>query len=383
MEFNKENFEFITYHDKRKSKKRKLVMCKKGTNEYKQISKINKILIKNKKVVFNNKNKIFTNLYKIVKNNINNYTVVLCDFKDFGHSLNINYCLEKCDIKELLNREENEFLQKYANFIKNCKGGISINTTLAQIILSEFDKNFKDSYEDIAFYERYADDIFVIFNSILNKQDVEERFNKIVNNIFYDKEIGYFNKTKLHFDKKFVCFNSNSLPNSFDFLGINLTFDKTVTFNITKNDIVKVQEQIKKLILTYKNNEKALRLALNIVAKGIVYKKIKNNKEKWIFKGLASKCRFLLRFDNCALSDTFYRDILIQIFKDMGIKIPNYIYDDAFDMVKNVKNRRFFVLDKKSGLTKNKLIEIMQILGYNFDENEKYFVIAKKLIDIF
>lgn len=379
-DFEIKNFEFWIYKDKKSQKKRKIVSCKKDTNEYKLLSKINNKILHSKNITFNNKNKIYTALYQLINNKISDYTVAVCDFKDFGHSLNINYCIEKCNVNEFLNAGENYFLRQYADYIKTCRGGINLNTTLAQLILNEFDNEIKSTYKDIIFYERYADDLFIIFNSLLNVQEVQQRLKNIVEKVFYDKDINFANKTELHFDKKFSCFNSQNLPQSFDFLGFNIKFDKKITFDFTENDKAKIKKQIGNIILKYQHSYQSLRIALGILAKGIVYK---NKKGKWVFKGFGSRFRFLARFKNFDYQKGFYKSLLKEEFLEKGLKLPSFLNDAGYDLVYNVEHKRFFILDQKGGISKERLLKIMKTLGKNYASDISYSVMVKDLLNIF
>lgn len=122
---------------------------------------------------------------------------------------------------------------------------------------------------------------------------------------------------------------------------------------------------------------------LNILAKGIIYKKIRNNREKWVFKGFVSKYRFLSQFRNFGLSKDYYIELLKQIL--IQYNLLNLFKNDLnkYDIVYNAEHKKYFVLDKRLGISKEKLLKIMTVLGKNYNYDVKYFDIAKDLIKIF
>lgn len=380
--FDFHNFNYYTHRNQETHKKRRVIELKNNSFEKRYINEINKKIIKIFNIKYTNKNDIYSKLYEFSFNKPQNYTVLRCDFKNYGNSLNINYILEKYNIKKYINGDYNNFLKDYANTIKNCQSGVNLHTTLIEIISKDFDRQLQTSYDDIVFYERYVDDLLIIFNKVLDFNEIKKRLDKIIIKVFYDKKYAFKNNVKIHYDKKFELFNSNNLPTSFDFLGFRINFDKKITFGITDKDKIKLETKMTRLITTYKNNESALKNIFNILSKGIVYKKIKNNNEKWIFKGFASKCRFLARFDNFTIPSQFYEDLKHKTFEKLNLPYPKFLDKSCYNLEYNIKSNRYFVLDKKAGLPKEKLLEIVKTFDINCRE-AKYFDLAKIILKLF
>lgn len=381
--FDKNNFCYFVHKDRFPKKKRKLIYVKNFTFEKRIISEIDKIIRKKTSLKFTNKNQIYESIYEFLGQGIDNYTVLKCDFKDFGNSVNINYVIDKFSICDYLDKNMQPYLQQYATIVSTCRGGIDLNSTLLEILAQEFDRVFKLYNDDILLYERFVDDLFVIFKGKLNVDEIKERLSCSINKVFFDEKIAHKNKTKMHFEEKFNCFTSNDLPKRIDFLGFSIIFDDKIKFDITERNKQKFRNQIKKFIINYKDNPQALKVAFDILSKGIVYKKVHNKKQKWIYKGFASKCRFLYRFDNFDISQIDYLGLIKNVYEELKIEVPKFLYYSKYDIRHNIIHNKFFVLEEKGGLPKDKLIKIMRTFGRNYDINTKYFDIAKDLLKIF
>ncbi len=377
----KENLKFRMIKVKKMAKKRKFVTVRPNSFEKTIIDEINKIILKEKKVCFNNKVQIASHLDKIVKK-LRNYTIVRFDFKNYFNSLNLNYILEKCQINRLLNDFQQNFLKDYANFLKYCMPGINLNTTMAEVIASEFDREIKNTYKDIAFYERFVDDVIMIVNRRVPEDEIKARLTSTVNKIFYDESIGYKNKTQIHFDTKFNCFTDKDTPKSVNVLDFKISFADTITIGIADKEKIRFKKQIEDIILRYQDNDRALKTILKILARGVIYKKIRKNKTKWECKGFVSKYRLYSRYDCFKEDENFCKTVFIQAFIGLGLPVPFYLNEKCYDIIYNIKNKKYFVLDKISGVPRGKLVKIMANIGKKYDENTKYFDIASDLLKI-
>lgn len=377
-----ENFSFKLIKNNKMAKKRKFVIVKPKSHAKLQIDEINKIILKDKNVDFNNKKNIIAGIDNFIQQNLKEYTVVRCDFKNYYNSLNINYIIEKCELNSLLNEKQQIFLKDYADFLKYCRPGINLNTTLSEVIAEEFDKELKSTYRDIVLYIRFVDDIFMIMDKKVDEGEIKFRLSSTIEKVFYDKNINYKNKTQIPFDRKFEFFNSEQLPKSINYLDMKIDFFDKITISVGYKEKDKFNEQLKKVILKYHNNDRAMKTILKILAKGVIYKEIKNHKVKWAYKGYVSKYRFYSKVTNFNKDEHFCQNVFKNAFIKLNLPVPSYLNEKCYDIIDNVKNKRYFVLDKTRGIPREKLLKIMENLGEKYDNNAKYFDIAKNLIKI-
>lgn len=381
-----DGIEFRIIRDYKIHKSRKICYCKANSYLKKEIDKINKSILIDKKVYFSNKKQIITDIEKLSKRVLKDYTVVKFDFKKFYNTVNINYVIQKCDINKSLSIKQQIFLRDYADFLKYCMPGINLNTTLIEVIAKEFDKELINNCQDIIFYERYVDDVILIIKRKISIEEIKNILDTAVDKVFFDENIIFKNKTQIHYEKKFAYFTNDDLPKSIDFLDITMTFADKITIDISEKEKLKFKNLIKNIILKYNQNQDALRILLKILAKGIVYKKVKNNKINWVFKGIASKYRFISQYDCFVEKEDFCKDIYKKIFIELDLPIPYFLKgeksSEGFNIKYNIQNKKYFVLDEKKGLPKEKLLNIMIKLGKNYNKSVKYLDMSKDLLKI-
>ena len=219
---------------------------------------IKQVLDKVYKIKYVNRNKTIHNLFGILSAipQMQEFTIVKFDFKDFFNSISSEYVFEYSIRDRLINRNDLDLVKKFCSEIKYAYAGLPTSNIIAEIIAKSFDERLKKKLpaNNVVFYERYIDDCLIILNTNVELTDIKEILDSTLKEVFF---IDYEDVTKCKAkfsSKKFQYISHRQLSNCskesndstvFNYLGYEFTFvlDKkskvVINYGITQDKINK------------------------------------------------------------------------------------------------------------------------------------------------
>lgn len=196
------------------------------------------------KIKFNHRNSNIYSLVDFLKNNTK-ITVFRLDIEKFFDNIPKNLLLKKLKNNFSISPEEYHIIKQFLKY--NKKGipqGIGLSSLLAEYYLLDLDSELKKLSPKLAFFNRYVDDIIIIFNGKLKSQEL----NFINQNIETTIKKYHLNLNK---DKSLLPASSN-----FEFLGyqFNLQYDKWNLTDISNLKKEKIKNKINFIFSQYSSN---------------------------------------------------------------------------------------------------------------------------------
>lgn len=319
------------------------------------------------------RNKIINALFNTlpVVNDLNDFIIIRADFKSFFESVPTKYVYEKYIKESALKRHEKRAFREYAEKIKYCYAGLCLSNGLTEIICKDFDKDLRaklDKY-GVVYFERYVDDILIILNSYISKEDAIDLIESSIREIFEESPV------KLHPDKFSYIARRNILPNQdFDFLGykFSLKFKRTtkkelidIEYGITDAKIKKYYNRFRAVFIDYKrnNNIELFRQRLKICStRVIITKQVGREEFKWITKGIVANYNEL-RFHLDSLdnnTEQFLKKAYFDIMEELEIDIPYFLVNSdkessLYNTYSSLERNRSTIFENGIGIKKNDL----------------------------
>lgn len=283
------------------------------------------------------------------------YFIVRLDIKSFFSSIPQHKLLQKIKRSSLLSFEEYELTKKILKLAgKNgIPQGLAVSNIFSEIYLENFDIEMKRIHPRINYYCRFVDDIFLLINGSMNKN--EESILKSNIEIIFKKNHLCINNEKESYIN-FSILSQNQTP--FEYLGYRFE----VQNKILKLDIV--QSKIRKLLdrIDLCFNDFANTKNINLLIERLKYITSRKRSEKYIF--FISKNLSLISH-----SKKFYFGYL-ETYKELNS--DNKIWTELDKYIK-----RKLLLFKRNGFIHNSLI-IRQLHSFSF----KRFARSKEIYKI-
>jgi hypothetical protein len=262
------------------SHKNKKVYLPAEVQDYLALKLADRYLRRIYKVVQSDRGKIIRQIRAILEDG-GDFTLIRADIKSFYETVDFNHCIEKIKRDMILSAQGVLLLSSLRdNYFKisTCNTGlprgIGVSATLAELCLRSLD-DILTAHQDVVFYARYVDDIFLISDK--NKIDS-------VKTLLEEKvEMMGFNLNK---SKQYDHDTSDNC--SFDYLGYHFEVktkiskdgkkERSLTINIAPEKVRKVKQRIYKSFLAYKktNNFKLLLNRLSYLSCNKTIKKTEN-----------------------------------------------------------------------------------------------------------
>lgn len=338
---------------------------------------IKKILDRSFKIQYPNRNKKIKSLFNILKSvlQMSDFTIVKFDFKDYFNSISVQYVLNKIIINKINDRLELDLLKDFADKTRYAYTGLKTSNAIAEIIASFFDSVLKKELlsRGLLFYERYIDDVVMIFNENISETEIKSILDNNLLNVFHDKKIECTYRCKTKFNKNKFKYISKKFPNtqeSFDYLGYEFFFCKnsnnlSLKYGITLEKRDKYERNLKNLIAHYKNknssdydNLELLRHRIIAFTSRQVYlnKKFKSN--IWKVKGFIAnyaELRFVISAD---LLEKGTEDFLKTIVSKHISTLPCPYKLHKYSLYDNMKKNKTLLLVNNVGYNYNALVNL-------------------------
>lgn len=354
---------------------------------------IKQILDKIYKIKYVNRNKTVHNLFGILSAipQMQEFTIVKFDFKNFFNSISSEYVFEYSIKDRLINRDDLDLIKMFCSETKYAYAGLPTSNIIAEIIAKSFDKRLKEKLpaNNIVFYERYIDDCLIILNTNVELPDINEILDNTLKEVFF---IDYedVTKCKVKFNsKKFQYISHRQISNgynAFDYLGYEFTFvlnkksNVVINYGITQDKINKYNKKMDKIISVYKDekNLELLKHRIECFCSREVYLCRYYKTYLWKVKGFISnycELRYLLDTDLIDSKTKFFlENMVIEAFKRANMPIPNFLKNSksqkGFNLFNNMKGYKTILMVENVGYDYRSLCKRCEKIGiYHIDEN--------------
>ena len=172
---------------------------------------------------------------KILLNTITNGYIIRADVEDFFESIPQTQLLQKLENNSLLSYKSFAFIKSILKMYEECKTkddsnegkgvprGVGISSMLSEIYMQDIDRIIR-SRDEVVYYVRYVDDIFMILTSLGSEKSIED---------YYKSLCGLFNTYGLslhdttHEKTKLIRVSNESdgKIGGFDYLGYGLSLN--------------------------------------------------------------------------------------------------------------------------------------------------------------
>lgn len=214
-------------------------------------------LISKYKIKFQNRNKICSNIKRTLENGFK-FTVIKLDIQGFYDSIPHNLLYNKLKSSSLLSDSEYLLVKKaLSQSPSGVLQGLPISNCLAEIYLEEFDSEIKSIDSRLCYFDRYVDDIILIFNGFLLdseitsiKLEINAKLNKLKLTSNPIKSLSLL----LHNEKSF-----NYLGYTFKLINPSINakarnIPNEILIGISPDKLTKIKNKITSYFYQYNNN---------------------------------------------------------------------------------------------------------------------------------
>lgn len=283
-----------------------------------------------------NRHAILTNIKVLLNSRLPLY-IIRTDISEFYESIPQNRLLGYITDNTLLNSRSvayikgilEEFDIKTAQSIDRGKGiprGVAISPLLSEIYMRDIDSFIRERQE-VIFYARYVDDIFIVLTS-LNRETIDGYFNNL-KQMF--QRYGLTLHTTGDKCKLIDLYNENkNITESLTYLGYTLFIEKKgrdiiTTFNLSDNKKQKIKNRIDNIFSYFEEQSKYnVKLARDFLFNGLKY--IAGNNR---LKGAKSRIKIGIYYNNDLLDkvdelDEFTNYLYAKVVNPSPIKFKTY-----------------------------------------------------------
>lgn len=316
------------------------------------------------------RNIIIEQLRGLLGNRLPKY-IIRADIKSFFESVSIDKLLKKLGEEGYVSAITMRYLKKIQNDIKAKGGegvprGLAFSSYLTEIYLQRVDDDIRNLPKQY-FYQRYVDDIVVLFavDKDVQWQNLSKEINVHWNSL---KEI--FNRAKLSLheegDKKSLIYSGKSNKNEFDYLGYKfLIKEGKLTIRLSSNRRNRYEEKIGAIIDHYNRTAHDNQSLSNIPQKGGKRRRKREQPLRRLFgqlsaltgngmlKGLKSNILTGVYYSNqylSSLEDFIALDILLRQYIEKHLEIPTnmFKYSAESDSLSTIKGIKQMMIEKWS-----------------------------------
>ncbi len=350
------------------------------------------ILDRTFKIKYPNRNRIIKDLFNILPAAIqmSDFTIVKADFQDYFNSISSTYVFEKYLKQEIMDRRDRDLLYAFVDATQYAYAGLSTSNAIAEIIAERFDIALRKEFisAGLIYFERYIDDCIIILNKHIAEDEIKNKFQQILEEVFLDSTISCKNRCKTKFNtNKFKYISRRNLSNtteSFDFLGYKfwLANDNrkiSIKYGITSDKRTKYNDRIDRLISLYTDpkskdyhNLELLRHRILAFTSREVYLTKRFNTSVWKVKGFIanySELRYFLDTDLIE-SDTeeFLKNMVEDAFLRATLPFPYFLksgpqFSTRYNLFGNMKSNNTILLVDRIGYDYKSLVKLCKSIG--------------------
>lgn len=313
----------------------------------------------------------------VATKNMNDFVIVRADFKSFFDSVKSEYVYEKYILPSIIKREDKQLLEKYVENFKYCYAGLCLSNGMTEIVCKDFEIVLKARLSEygVFFYERYVDDMLIMFNNYISENRIKNIIRETIIEVFGSCPVRLSSSPG-----KFSYISRRNLVPSqnFNFLGYEFFILKTVNgrgdeiidfeYGIAEKKRTKYSNMIERAFINYKltGNDEVFRQQLKIFSSRVVIaRQILGSNFDWLTKGvianyneLQNVCHYLNVDTKTFLSDLFY-----QLLRKYDIKRPYFLpkrtsnEESIYNLYSNMKRNRSLLFEESIGVPKEVVLE--------------------------
>ena len=317
-----------------------------------------------------NRNAIIEQLRGLLGNKLPKY-IIRADIKSFFESVSIDKLLRKLEEESYVSVITMGYLKKIQNDLKDKGGegvprGLAFSSYLTEIYLQRVDDDIRN-LPKLYFYQRYVDDIVVLF--AVDKDVQWQHLSKEIN-VHWNSLKEIFNRAKLSLheegDKKSLIYSEKSNKNEFDYLGYKfLIKEGKLTIRLSSNRRNRYEEKIGAIIDYYNRTAHDNQSLLNIPKEEGKKRRKREQPLRRLFgqlsaltgngmlKGLKSNILTGVYYSNrylSSLEDFIALDILLRQYIEKHLEIPAnmFKYNAESDPLGTIKGIKQMMIEKWS-----------------------------------
>ena len=329
-------------------------------------------------VKYASRNKIINLLFNtlVATKNMNDFVIVRADFKSFFFCVNSKFVYEKYILPSLIRREDKQLLEKYVENFKYCYAGLCLSNVMTEIVCKDFDMVLKARLSEygVFFYERYVDDMLIMFNNYISEDKIKSVINETISVVFGTCPVRLSNGPG-----KFAYISRRNLNvrQSFNFLGYEYFILKKVKGNskeiiefeygIADKKRKKYSNVIERAFINYKltGNEELFRQQLKIFSSRVVIaRQLLGSTFDWLTKGVVANYNELQHYIDYLNEDTknFLENLFYQLLKKYNIKRPYFLpkpssgEESIYSLYSNMKRNRTLLFEESIGVPKDVIL---------------------------
>lgn len=335
----------------------------------------------------------------VATKNMNDFVIVRADFKSFFDSVKSEYVYEKYIMSSIIKREDRQLLEKYVENFKYCYAGLCLSNGMTEIVCKDFDIVLKAKLSEygVFFYERYVDDMLIMFNNYIS----EDRIKKIIRETIID----VFGSCPVRLSSgpgKFSYISRRNLvpSQSFNFLGYEfyiLRKDNEIIdfeYGIAEKKRIKYSNMIGRAFINYKRtkNDEVFRQQLKIFSSRVVIaRQILGSNFDWLTKGVIANYNELQNVCDHLNNDTkmFLSDLFYKLLKKYDIKRPYFIpkrtsnEESVYNLYSNMKRNRSLLFEESIGVPKEVVLEWINKIDPSYSSYGKdYYRIVVEYLEM-
>lgn len=370
-------------------------------------------LDKSFKIKYSKRNEIIHLLFNMMQalNHMKDFVIVRADFKSFFDSIMPKFVYENYIALSQIHRDDKELLEAYSSSLKYCRAGMCLSNGMAEIACRDFDNRIKAKLitHGIFFYERFVDDIILIMNRYVTKEEIIEIINDTIRDSFGECPV------KLNLSEgKFSYVSRRDLESfptkkvSFSFLGyefyiqphtVKNSIKLKLSYGITATKRKRYANIIEHAFIQYKKDENVelLRQRVKVYSsRVIIAQPVLDNSMKWLTKGVVANYNELRYYTENLDKDTedFFRCLYHQILKKHNIKRPYFLekeqqvhsrktIESVYSIYSNLKRNRTLLFEETIGIPKQVILNWIKKIDTSYiSKNKGYYAIVMDYLEI-
>lgn len=407
-EVQRENYNFANYNREiftQQGKKRVVYSYPKLSCEDILCQYLKRQLDKSFQIRYASRSKIMNILFNIlpVVKDMNDFVIIRADFKSFFDCVLTEHVYSKYIQESLISRADKDILEQYVSTFKHCYAGLCLSNGMTEIVCRDFDERIKAKLAKVGvfFYERYVDDLLIITNRYISKDDFLQLINTTIREVFGKCQV------KLSTSQgKFSYINRRNMSaiSKFNFLGYDFQLSEVTKtknnktykeiqfkFGITEKKRRKYKGIIEKAFIQYKNdrNMELLRQRIKIYSSRVVIARtIGSSSFDWLTKGVVSNYNELRYHMDSLLPDTnsFMKNLYFDLLRQYGCQIPFFLKQSTtnpsiYCIYSNMSRNRTIMFEKNIGVSETTVIKWIRKLNpmYNAFGKDYYRIVVDYL----
>lgn len=328
---------------------------------------------------------VFFNILPVIKD-MNDFVIIRADFKSFFDSVLSMHVYDRYIKESIVLRRDKEILEQYMKEFKYCYAGLCLSNGLTEIVCREFDSRIRAhlSKYGMFFYERYVDDILLITNKYISKNQFCDIVQHTIQEVFGNSPV------KLNMSPgKFSYITRRNLLElqKFNFLGYEFVIQQetenkiSFQYGIAEKKRKKYRGIIERAFIQFKKdgNIELLRQRLKIYSSRVVIARtIGSSSYDWLTKGVVANYNEL-QFHMSALephTKSFLKNLYVQLLNKHGCNMPYFLKqslteESIYNLESNMKRNRSIMFEKNIGVSENTLLKWIKRLNPEYSNVDK------------